>query len=232
MEMENIARASVKQKCPSAFSQNGVTKLIRGSYEDSIAWNDDDNFPFSVLPDGYFHFWFPIPEDNQKGVDLFILCEIENTNKLSIHKLHEYASLWDQMYYNLRLWTFDRYGKFTTEVDLSYWYLHRFKKKRGFLEEYSNPYLDIDCCLFPTDDKYDEKWCELTYKSTYLHQSMTALSDAWRETPDKRNWLVADEERKKYLRNLDKYRKKRWKISREQVDKDRPFDELTIEKGK
>tara|TARA_R110000787_G_scaffold15785_2_gene48747 strand:- start:599 stop:1171 length:573 start_codon:yes stop_codon:yes gene_type:complete len=179
---EDIARANVKALYPSAFAKNGVHKLIRGAYQDYLHWDDYDNRKIWFVPDGYFHFWSP---DDEGGTDQFILIEIEDTNKLSIEKLCAYGQLWDEMVCNLRLWTFNRYGKFTAEHNLNYWWhqsIENSKKKikeKKLLNEDHLSLLDFDKPIFPQNTK-----CSV----------------------DNTVWQVADVARKKHLLKTEKIR--------------------------
>tara|TARA_R110002074_G_scaffold343172_1_gene513638 strand:- start:109 stop:660 length:552 start_codon:yes stop_codon:yes gene_type:complete len=179
---EDIARANVKALYPSAFAKNGVHKLIKGAYQDYLNWDDYGNRKIWFVPDGYFHFWSKDSSDCQGGTDQFILIEIEDTNKLSKEKLCAYGQLWDEMVCNLRLWTFNRYGKFTAEHNLSYWYSYNLKKK--LINEDDLSLLDFNKPIFPQDME-----C----------------------STDNTIWQVADAARKKHLLKIEKKRIKNWK---------------------
>jgi len=175
LSFENLARDNVAFLYPSAFAKNGVKKLIRGAYQDYLHWDDYGKRNIWFQPDGYFHFWSP---DDEGGTDQFILIEIEDTNKLTIEKLCSYGKLWDEMCCQLRLWTFNRYGKFTGEHNLSFWYSYPRNYSKTSLS-----LLDFDKPTFP-DDKI------------YMKVFPGEL------------WQAADTNRKKYLIKLEKERVK------------------------
>jgi len=133
MSFERIAKNNIKALYPEAYSESRFAKRVMGSYTnnfnepDMISGSGKESWGIGVVPDCYFHFWFP-NDDDDGGVDYFIVCEVEDTNPLTKDKLSIYGQLWDHMHSNLSVWSFNRYGQFTTSHNLFYWYFHGFLK--------------------------------------------------------------------------------------------------------
>ena len=122
MSFERIAKDNIKSLYPEAYVEGSFAKRVTGAY--TMNFDDPNAWSLGVVPDCYFHFWFP-KDDDQGGVDYFIVCEVEDTNPLTKEKLSIYGKLWDHTYNNLDVWSFNRYGQFTTSHNLLYWYFHR-----------------------------------------------------------------------------------------------------------
>ena len=120
MSFEKIAKENIKKLCPEAYVDKRFAKRVKGAFMNS--YDEHPSERLNVVPDCYFHFWYP-KDDAEGGVDYFIVCEVEDTNPLTKDKLEKYGEIWDRAYNNLEVWSFNRYGQFTTSHCLSYWYL-------------------------------------------------------------------------------------------------------------
>jgi hypothetical protein len=151
MSLEKTAKGNIKLLYPEAYVEGSFAKRVMGAYTSSF----DGPERLGVVPDCYFHFWFP-HNDQDGGVDYFIVCEIEDTNPLTEEKLSIYGQLWDDMHCNLNVWSFNRYGQFTTSHNLLHWYSYRFNRNEdtGVL----GPSIDINMRepLFPDNEKFFE----------------------------------------------------------------------------
>ena len=119
-KLEDVSRDGIKFLYPEAYFKNGFSKVFHNAY--SIL-NGFDKGYVNIRPDCFFHFWKPLENDGEEGVDYFIACEIEDTNPLTVEKLKTYGDLWDCACAEcLELWTFNRYGQFQTSINLQYWF--------------------------------------------------------------------------------------------------------------
>lgn len=163
MSFERVAKDNIKSLYPEAYAEGSFAKRVMGSYTmnfDEPGMIIRDSWSLGVVPDCYFHFWFP-NNDHDGGVDYFIVCEVEDTNPLTKNKLSIYGQLWDHMHCNLSVWSFNRYGHFATAHRLDYWYYHdlqELKRERG-LELNSMPpsiHTNMREPLFPDNEKFFE----------------------------------------------------------------------------
>jgi len=121
MSFEKLAKENIKKLYPEAYVDSYFAKRFKGAYIDSFC--ESPNERLHVVPDCYFHFWQP-KNDAEGGIDYFIICEVEDTNPLTKNKLGLYGRLWDMGHNNLEVWSFNRYGQFTTSHNLQYWYFY------------------------------------------------------------------------------------------------------------
>jgi hypothetical protein len=159
--LEKTAKANIKLLYPEAYADGSFAKRVIGAYTstfDEPGMIIRDSWNLGVVPDCYFHFYYP-KDDEEGGVDYFIVCEVEDTNPLTEDKLSTYGHIWDHMYCNLEVWSFNRYGQFTTAHNLCYWYHH------GYLgSENTNPMPSVDLNmkkpLFPDNEKFFERYSQ------------------------------------------------------------------------
>ena len=122
--LEKIAKANIQTLFPEAYCEGKFAKAIKGAYASAAYEEEWAKGGINVVPDCYFHFWTP-RDDAEGGIDIFIVCEVEDTNPLTLNKLSHYGELWDRLYGNLEVWSFNRYGQFTTAHNLLWHFLQR-----------------------------------------------------------------------------------------------------------
>ena len=173
MSFERIAKDNIKSLYPEAYVEGSFAKRVTGAY--TMNFNDPNAWSLGVVPDCYFHFWFP-NDDNDGGVDYFIVCEVEDTNPLTKDKLSVYGKLWDHMHNNLDVWSFNRYGQFTTSHNLLYWYFYGFldipapEGAVSIIPEWRAP-------LFPDNKKFFEVYKDKSAIKSGLHKKYKPWSE-------------------------------------------------------
>jgi len=176
MSFEKLAKENIKKLYPEAYVDSHFAKRLKGAYIESFYENPHERL--HVIPDCYFHFWQP-KDDAEGGVDYFIICEVEDTNPLTKNKLGLYGRLWDMAYNNLEVWSFNRYGQFTTSHNLSYWYFYwlnySWQETPTFDEEALNKqlssiHINVREPIFPGNEKFIKPYesCNLKPASKLL----------------------------------------------------------------
>jgi hypothetical protein len=208
MSFERIAKDNIKSLYPEAYAEGSFAKRVIGSYTmnfDERGMIIQDSWNLGLVPDCYFHFWFP-NDDQDGGVDYFIVCEVEDTNPLTKYKLSIYGQLWDHMHNNLSVWSFNRYGQFTTSHNLLYWYFHGFlnipvpEGAVSIIPEWREP-------LFPDNKNFFEAYGDRSAIESGFHEKYEPWSEerrlrVFRNTKNVKERYRDYEEARKYR---DKY---------------------------
>ena len=73
MSFERIAKNNIKSLHPEAYAESSFAKRVMGSYTNNFGepgMITQDSWRIGVVPDCYFHFWFPKPSKIELWRDL------------------------------------------------------------------------------------------------------------------------------------------------------------------